>query len=803
MLLTQYNLDPLSVNDYGSTSLHHAVLGGREEVAELLITKYKCTVDCRNSRQQTPLHYACRKGHLNLVSVLVSKYKADLNARDEDNNEPLHEAALNGHSDVVKCLLDKFNCSPTVKGFQGRNILHIACSKDYDTLVRVLTEKFSMSLLSTDNKGNTPLHMSAMFQSKRSLLFLLDKCEAPIFIRNNAGRSVIDVADGSDVRKIIEEYLSLQHSRIIYDYKEVQKMSSKRYSGAHRVTRIFVVGNVDSGKSTLIESLKREGFFSSLNPVSEATVPPHTSGIIPSVHYSKTTGRVLFYDFAGDLEYYSSHSAILSNVLQSQSGTNIFFVVANLSKVSRTIQEELGYWFSFISYHSQNQSSKWKVLVVGSHADRLSSNEIESKRLLVNRFVEIFEHDASRVAFDVVDVVTINCRQPWSSRAVQSVLLKTIENAPRYRLTEEAAILLGLLEKDFKQVVTCEMQSLLTHIQDTGIYLPNTAESLHPIVMELHVAGLLMAIPSARLKKILLLLNMPKLTNEVHKLLFSTARSHQDDPTVPCYDGATMGILPRTYLNQILPEYISIDCLVQLQYCQEFSHAEVKCDCTVVPTDAPNAPSLLYFPALCTTDRKENAVTPDNHTYSIGWFTECQGKFDYFPARFLHVLLLRLAYRFAHPIAPSVHEGITGPHADIVKNNYGCTMWKNGLHWHMEEGVECIVELVNNNKGLVVITKSTEEEEQKFSCVNILFKIIDLAIQAKDEFCYTVTLKQYLMLLDANDTSSFKGRDKLFDLNDVVQVLRKGKASALSINRRWPIKTSRLAHLKRFIIGGE
>ena len=39
MLLTKFNLDPLSVNDYGSTSLHIAALAGREEVANMLITK--------------------------------------------------------------------------------------------------------------------------------------------------------------------------------------------------------------------------------------------------------------------------------------------------------------------------------------------------------------------------------------------------------------------------------------------------------------------------------------------------------------------------------------------------------------------------------------------------------------------------------------------------------------------------------------------------------------------------------------------------------------------------------------------
>ena len=84
-------------------------------------------------------------------------------------------------------------------------------------------------------------------------------------------------------------------------------MCTKKYSGAQRLTRIFVMGIVESGKRTLVESIKQEGFLSSFNQVSEATVPPNTCGIIPSIHYSKTIGRVVFYDFAGDSEYNTLH----------------------------------------------------------------------------------------------------------------------------------------------------------------------------------------------------------------------------------------------------------------------------------------------------------------------------------------------------------------------------------------------------------------------------------------------------------------------------------------------------------------
>ena len=166
------------------------------------------------------------------------------------------------------------------------------------------------------------------------------------------------------------------------------------------------------------------------------------------------------------------------------------------------------------------------------------------------------------------------------------------------------------------------------------------------------------------------------------------------------------------------------------------------------------------------------------------------------------MLLLRLAFTFAHPVAPCETEGETDVIADLIKSNCGCTMWKNGIHWHMEEGVECMVELVNNCKGLVVITKSTTDEVRIAKCTEMLFKIINLVMEAKDEFCHTIHLKQYLLPLDANDISSFSDRENLFDLRDVVRVLKDSKPVVLSITRRQKVEASKLSHLKRHLLTG-
>ena len=507
---------------------------------------------------------------------------------------------------------------------------------------------------------------------------------------------------------------------------------------------------------------------------------------------------MIYFDFAGDPEYYSSHSAIISNVMQAKSGTNMFLVVVNLTKTFPTIHEELGYWFSFVSYHAINQSTKCEVLIIGSHEDRILKAERTIKLLSICQFMLKYVFDASNlISFNVVDVLSLNCRQPRFSKGVKNAILRTIENTPRYKLSEEAAILLGVLEKDFKHVITCGLQTLVTHIKATGVYLPTKPSSLCRVVDDLHSLGLLMSIKrdKEKLEDTLLLLNVPKLTNEVHKRLFSKTDSSIVHDT-------SMGVLTHSFLSRHLPEYISVDCLIQLQYCQTFSHAEVKCDHSVVPTNDPQAPTLLYFPALCTTERKKSIVTPGDYTYSIGWFAECQSKFHYFPARFLHVLLLRLAYTFAHPIAPSESEGAVGLHSDVVKSNCRCTMWKNGLHWHMEEGVECVVELVSNNRALTVVTKSPEGEDEKSKCAEVLFQIIELTLKAKEEFCDAITLRQYLVPLDCNEISSLQDRTKFFDLKDVIRVLRLGKRRVLSVKGEYSLCVSTLSHLKRFLIEG-
>jgi ankyrin repeat protein len=763
VLITDFGVDIVSVDDSGNTPLHMACWGGHEELARLLITKYNCPVDAVNKNNHTPLHIACWIGHSTIVKMLVSEFKANLMARDHENDTPINKAALNGHEDTVKVLITELGCSSQIKGFKDRLLLHQACQNRNTLTAAMLLQEFPTLIYSTDNDGNSPLHFSSLLGKAAHVRLLLFDYHAPVFIRNKAGRTTIDLAKDKAIKKIFEEYMSSEHKSIQQEYKKLQVLSSLKYSGPQTITRVFVLGNPGSGKSTLVESLKRKGIIYPFFRVSEADVPLHTAGIVPSVDQSNAY-RLLYYDFAGDSVYYSSHAAILEMISHSNVGTNVFLLLVNLTKGNVVVCDEIGYWLSFISYHGKaiDSQQKLKVIIVLSHVDHLSQADASTSLATIRQYIYTLINQGFQKIIKIIDIVSFDCRYPRSSKVTGNILQDIAKNIPPSVLSFKTALLHGMLIKDFGNVVACKFQDLLSHIKDTGIQcLPTSAGALYPRVKELHDIGLLMMIGRGedQIENHLLLMDVPSLTNEVHQLLFSeSARENLTRAAGSKY--AKMGLFSESFISGRLPNHITKDCLVQLQYCQEFKHADVGLDYSV--TRNPQISNvLLYFPALCQLETEHSNWPHDpNLDFSIGWFTECIGKLDYFPPRFLHVLLLRLTFIFALP-ASSTPMSDLDLGINLQDQNYHCTMWKKAIHWIMREGVECIVEVVNENKGVVVIVKS--RKQHIYQCIHMLTQIANVVTGAKTEFCNSVFLRHYI--LDSNDPSSYSNEDKLYDVN--------------------------------------
>ena len=101
-----------------------------------------------------------------------------------------------------------------------------------------------------------------------------------------------------------------------------------------------------------------------------------------------------------------------------------------------------------------------------------------------------------------------------------------------------------------------------------------------------------------------------------------------------------------------------------------------------------NEKSVYYFfpgfvmsekPSLMLWDSPKESESP--YSFSSGWILQCQSK-QFFDTRFLHVLLLQLTFTF---VASSLE-------ASVLRKQ--CDIWKNGIHWGTRNGVEIMVELI-------------------------------------------------------------------------------------------------------------
>ena len=193
--------------------------------------------------------------------MLVSEFKANLMARDHRNDTPINKAALSGHEDTVKVLSTELGCSPQTKGFKGRSLLHQACHIRDIMTAAMLLQEFPTLIYSIDDVGNSPLHFASLLGKAAHVRLFLFDYHAPAFLRNKAGRTALDLAKDKSIKEIFKNYMNSEHKSIQQEYKKLQVLSSTKYSGPQTITRVFVLGNPGSGKSTLVESLKRKGII--------------------------------------------------------------------------------------------------------------------------------------------------------------------------------------------------------------------------------------------------------------------------------------------------------------------------------------------------------------------------------------------------------------------------------------------------------------------------------------------------------------------------------------------------------------
>ena len=379
-LLLKYDADVLKLNGYGDAPIHVACKHSRLEVLKALFTSSNCNPDQLNADGDTALHIVSRKRGSNeernkiskIVEFLV-KNGADLLKSDRHGDALIHVACKHSGLDVLKILLGCRDYNPNQQNGSGDTAMHIVCRNSEGSKL-----PFLKMLLSTP--GINPE------------------------IVNHEGRIPIEVA-GTNYFYIIKKFL------------EHKKSSIEAY------LKIFVVGNSGTGKSTLIKAVTTEASqllkfapLSKMKYVNPSDVPPYTAGIVPTPFNSKHFGNAVLYDFAGQHEYYSSHAAVMENLILPS--PPLFLLVIDISKSKEVIREELVYWWHFINNQSQKAAAPPHVILAGSHKDMVKSSDREELETIIR---ECIKHVA--VTFKFVGYFPLDCRK-LVSRDLSALLTK-------------------------------------------------------------------------------------------------------------------------------------------------------------------------------------------------------------------------------------------------------------------------------------------------------------------------------------------------------------------------------------------
>ena len=449
---------------------------------------------------------------------------------------------------------------------------------------------------------------------------------------------------------------------------------------------------------------------------------PCTAGIIPYKLQHRTLGNIILHDFAGHSEYYSSHSAVIENLLQGSGG--VFLIVVNI--LEKEAVKQLHQWLTVVRNEAEKALNECHVIVIVSHVDEIS-NSVERRR----RKEEI----QKIIVRERCDGVFLDCRK-LGGGGVDSFFNKlssaceSIRSTSGRNLSLYCHMMYGLLEERKENILT--LSDVMSAGKDNDDYfIPDKREDVLDVLHSLHSIGLISVLKSE--DKVWVVVNKGILLTEVNGILFApeTFKEHVDI-------ASNTGIVSVSGLTRLFPKYdpdMLIRFLKNMELCQEINPSFLRMtnlhQLAVEEEEEGGrerrGERLLHFPCLLSTDRPDEMTS---QVYQFGWCLQCTSKHHFFPPRYFHVLSLRLAYKLALP-------------QEDKKLKRHCTFWKNCLHWFNGHGVGSLVEIVDESQCVLVMMSC--EKGYNDNMVSEIRDVIGEVMSAYKESCPSLEVKELVI----------------------------------------------------------
>ena len=791
-LINEAHCNPSCENKNGDTPLHCACHHGNLDITKYLISEAHCNPSCENKIGDTPLHIACNHSHAHIVLYLLSngkvnplaknrsgetpifklsymyeggipllhlaahnggmdiiidlitKYQCDTNCKDSNGCTPLHYAVINNHLEVVRYFINEQHCDPMTRENDGDTLLHLACHHKNLDITKYLISEAHCNPSCENKNGDTPLHYSCKYDRPQIAQFLLSTGKVDPLAENMYGKSPLDYA--SELGK------SYNLLKLFQSFPQCE-----RDFPVHTYTKLILTGYSGAGKTTISQLIlllaSKTGFFSRLSSGRVTDVECLTAGIIPLHVESKADelGNMVIYDFAGQQEYYSSHGAVLERIMKNSAA--IFVCIVDLSQCMDKISESIHYWISFIENACSSAQGSSHVIIVGSHADLVkSSRELKERSSLVESIAESRMKQLSYRGF-----VSMDCRESKTEIArhfrtylstSQQAILSSQPSMSLYchvlykylctKLKKTGCTLRELtfalaLEKNFSPSSTILIESL-TFLSDKGLIL-FVQNKEHP-------------------QSSWVIVEKEALLREVNGTLFAPDHFKQYRQVA-----SNTGIVPITTLEELFPQYSSemlVGCLESMEFCHPVDLSTLQATNIKATSSSPlSGANHLFFPSLVKEHRPGDLPSP-----RFGWCLGCSDPHQFLSNRFLHIVLLRLAFTF--PLATK-NRSLPPSLCGLERQ---CEVWRNGIWWKNGSGVSTIVEIVDLNRWVIVlVSEKTREAAQ--TCSSVIRMILDL----QHQLCSAVTTCECLIspsLLDRYPFDALADTD-LFDLPTIAR----------------------------------
>ena len=164
------------------------------------------------------------------------------------------------------------------------------------------------------------------------------------------------------------------------------------------------------------------------------------------------------------------------------------------------------------------------------------------------------------------------------------------------------------------------------------------------------------------------------------------------------------GVVPVSNLHKVFPDYNSemlVEFFTSLDFCRPVDPSVLQYT-NLQTTPSHSTADLLFFPGLVQSERPGSLV--QHGALEFGWCLKCMNPHEFLSSRFVHLLLLSVAYQFPLATRSNTCSSVSGLQRK-------CTIWKNGIFWRDDNNTCTVIELLDNNRCVMVAMSFTSRVE--------------------------------------------------------------------------------------------